>query len=271
MANGSNCGVTVTIGMNIVGNGGSSTWNERTYTGQTCPTKDDETNQPTQPIQTPAGTFTPDASQDADASNGGGCGYMDNKYICLGKPTANGRCTITPNGGAVCVTSTDPNKPAAQKPDNGVPGRPAIPQATATSTPTGGSPSATTEMFSPTQVNTSTNYKPGDTTGNGDGEGEGEGSDTGAFKGPGGSAKTFGESLSDFKGRVSASQVGSALNGFADGVPTGGTCPTASFQALGRTFNFNAHCPLLDQFKSTIAAIFLLGWALYATILFFKA
>lgn len=94
---------------------------------------------------------------------------------------------------------------------------------------------------------------------------------TGAFSGPGGSAKTFSESLTDFKTRVAAAPILAGISGIAAGIPTGGTCPTASFDALGHTFTLNAHCPLLDQFKTAIRGFFLLGWALFSVMLFLRA
>lgn len=93
----------------------------------------------------------------------------------------------------------------------------------------------------------------------------------GAFTGPGGAAKTFAQSASDFRSRVAAAPVVQGITTLADAVPTGGACPTASFDAFGRMFTLDAHCPLLDQYKALIAAVFLLGWALYSIVLFFKA
>lgn len=116
----------------------------------------------------------------------------------------------------------------------------------------------------------------GDCTGDDCGEctgddcGEGGGGE-GAFTGKGGTAKTFGGSVTAFRDRVAAAPVVAGLTGIADGIPSGGECPTASFSALGKTFTFESHCPILDRYKGTIRAVFWLGWVLFAIVLFFRA
>lgn len=260
---GSKCLVNVEIGMEITATG-SSTWSERKFSGGSCPTADATPPTAPTPIATPAGSFQPDA---AGSGTGIGCGYYNGVRTCMGQPPADGRCRITPNGGAVCVTSTDPSKPAAVLVDNGTPGRPATPQATASSTPTGAtSPSTTAAIYSPSQVAASSNY-------NGTGaspseEGEGEGADTSFSDTP------FLDLPSLYEQKYESGLVGvwnekkPALmgSGFMQSVsasfPTiagGGECPTWSMNLnFGQHANFGTQAIQVPCFVwNAIALIFL--------------
>lgn len=93
----------------------------------------------------------------------------------------------------------------------------------------------------------------------------------GTFRGPGGSAKTYTQSLQDYRDRVAASAIATSINGIAAAIPDGGACPTASFAALGSTFAFDQHCPILDQFYNQIRLMFVLFWGIFSVSLFLRA
>jgi len=251
--NGTNCAVTVVIGMTIVGNGGASTWNERMYTGATCTTPQNVAAQPTSPITTVAGIFTPDASE---ASGRKGCGFIASNYTCLGEPTANGKCRITPNGGSICVTSLDPTKPAATPPDTGVPGRPATAQGTAT-TNTGNTSSATAtaDFFSPAQVNNSTNYSGQPPTVD-----EGEEGEDGSFISPN-SGYDFGDAQSEIDAKRveladAFAQIRSEAGSIFGGI-TGGTGSLPRFNATVGGFTLDIDLSRFNDQLNFLGAILL--------------
>lgn len=85
------------------------------------------------------------------------------------------------------------------------------------------------------------------------------------------SAPSFAESTQAFLGRVSASPIGSMFSGLAAAIPSGGECPTASFDALGQTFVIDAQCPVLEAARGVLGIVMLFVYALGAIVLFGKA
>ncbi|MGQ0619661.1 MAG: hypothetical protein ACT4QA_07035 [Panacagrimonas sp.] len=81
----------------------------------------------------------------------------------------------------------------------------------------------------------------------------------------------FAESVASFQTRVAASQIATSINNLGAVIPSGGACPTSSFNALGTSFTIDAHCQLAQQFGGVIRGFFLAMFALVAIIVFFKA
>lgn len=236
------------------------------------------------PSDTPIGTHEPQGTPVEQTQHN--CGLINGEAVCLDSPTQDGQCTTLQSGAGFCVQSpTETDDPPRTPPNN----EPDTPLGTLTetiyNTTNNTTTTVVTNFYSQQQFNNSTNYGDNpdpdpdpdpdcdpatDPTCEPDGGG-GDGEGTGRFKGPGGTAKTFGQSASDFSGRIGQAPVVAGLAGLGDAIPTGGDCPTASFQALGQSFTIDAHCPLLDQYKALISGVFLLGWALFSILLFFKA
>ena len=79
------------------------------------------------------------------------------------------------------------------------------------------------------------------------------------------------DTLNSFKSRVNASAIASSLTGLSAAIPSGGACPTATFNVFNHQFTVDAHCTIFDHFYSTIHAMFLMTFALSSLIIFFKA
>jgi len=99
----------------------------------------------------------------------------------------------------------------------------------------------------------------------------GSGAGDGSVKGPGGTAKSYGESLTEFRSRVAASGLITSLGSIGDSMPLG-SCPSLSFNApiLG-TIGTTIHCDLAASYLPLLSAIFLAGWALLAVRIFMSA
>ena len=54
-------------------------------------------------------------------------------------------------------------------------------------------------------------------------------------------------------------------------MPTGGNCPTASFEVFGDVHTIDVHCTLLDEHYTMIAGIALLAWAFLGLIVVLRA
>lgn len=95
----------------------------------------------------------------------------------------------------------------------------------------------------------------------------------GTFVGDALSAKSIGQSIAEFRGRVAASPVGSALSGVGASVPAGGTCPTADVDlaALGMgSLTLDSHCQVVEAFRPHLSAVMLFIWALIAVFAFMR-
>lgn len=112
--------------------------------------------------------------------------------------------------------------------------------------------------------------------GDGDGEGEGGSGPPGEYAGDGAPSldddiPTIGESFTTLYDGIAAAPVLVPLSGLGDGVPTGGTCPTASFSVLDTQYTIDAHCQLADAARPTLEAVFRVVWAIAALMLLFTA
>ena len=131
---------------------------------------------------------------------------------------------------------------------------------TGTSSSSGGSSGGTTGSSSGSGGGTSGGTSGGGSTG------------SGTFSGPALSgAPTFGDTLTAFQSRVAASPIATSLSGLSDSIPTGGSCPTASFTVLNQQFVMDKHCGLFESIRTPLRAIELIGYACFAIFLFFRA
>ncbi len=91
------------------------------------------------------------------------------------------------------------------------------------------------------------------------------------FAGPGGDSKTFQQTMEDLQATVSGAPVYSAMSGFADGMPTGGTVPssTVAVPFLNQSYTFGIDPALVDPIRSPLQLIMQFVWLLIATFIFF--
>lgn len=54
-------------------------------------------------------------------------------------------------------------------------------------------------------------------------------------------------------------------------VPTGGQCPTDTMTVFGETYTLDAHCSLIEEYRSLISGIFLAIWPLTAFMIILRA
>ncbi|MES9961690.1 MAG: hypothetical protein ABW089_14765 [Sedimenticola sp.] len=115
--------------------------------------------------------------------------------------------------------------------------------------------------------------------GKGDGTSTGEGpgdeppeEEPEVFTGPlNDDAKSYGQSLSDFYGRVANSPIGQATDGIASGAPSGGTCSTLTLDLYFGTVSTTIHCDTWDAVKGVLSIVMTAAWSLLAVFILFSA
>jgi len=218
------------------------------------------------------------------SKEGGQCGYLNNKFVCLTKTPKQG-CQTLADGSMVCDTAA-PTPPTPSSAGNRA--TPATPTSTASAnvqnTSTGattGSPtynyynsatvaaaaSAGTGVPTDTNTNTDTNGDGFGDSGTGTGEGTGDStppcSGASCVQGPdtGDAPPSFGGRLQTFWTNVNAAPIVSAVADIADSVPAG-TCPTRDVTLWGQSFTISPSCDILDDLIAVLYVVCLAGWAL---------
>lgn len=192
------------------------------------------------------------------------CGYYNGERVCIAA-VEDGQCVDTPSGGRMCAT----NAGTPPAPDAGTPGVPAQPDAQIGGKPAGGN-QTTNNYYSSDTVNNSSDDDDGGDDGNGDCEGDepcGEPGDcpegetcTGSFRGPGGTAKTFTETLTDFRAAIQQSPLMIAVNATTGGMGVG-TCPPLQFTVPGwGTIGTAIHCEIANDSFGILGPLMLGIW-----------
>lgn len=214
-------------------------------------------------------------------TSGKNCGTFNGDEVCIGSIPP-GTCVSYESGGVACVaasgSSTVQSPPA---PDNGTPGTPATP--TGTVTQGNGSSQTSASYYSSTVVAASsapTQTNPGgQNTGNGGTKGTGAGAggtnaangDCGASgvncAGDGtlptlGSVNSIATTSSGYATALSSVPIVAAVSAISASVPDG-SCPTATFSVLGRSYTLDEQCTLWGSVASVVSACML---ALYAIL-----
>lgn len=90
------------------------------------------------------------------------------------------------------------------------------------------------------------------------------------YSGPGGTSKTFQQTMSDFESQVSASPIAKALDGFGSSVPTGGTKPSSTISAFGQTYNLTPPDAVVNAIQPVLQVVMQAFWLLLAVLYFFR-
>lgn len=189
------------------------------------------------------------------------CGTVNGDAFCAKDVPTNG-CKNTSQGGRLC----DKNAPTPPKPNKGTPGDEADEDAEVTGE--GGN------QYYYYNAVTVGNSNGGDNDGDGDGEenctdeqgnpipcgqpsdcDEQTGDCTGAVRGPGFSAKTFGQSLAQFSEDVQGSGVGQLFGSAAAAMPAG-SCPALNLDLFFGNVSTNAHCELASEL-AVLSSVFI--------------
>ena len=271
-------------------------------TGDYCDAEAEGQLDPTfsQTITTDAGPFLPaPPSQPTDGKKG--CGTLDGEYVCLGEPTGTEKCTRLANGGGFCVTVTNTGKTPDKKPDNGTPGTEAQggTQVTIKEPDANGQQQvvAQTTIYNSTTINQSTNQgdggssssggssgssgssssgssSSGGSSGSSGGDGEctgddcGGGGGDGSVKGPGGTARGFGESVGAVSTAWNNSPAVTKIKALQ--IPSGGTCPAPVIEVFNTSITMNAHCTIAETIRSPLRAVMLALWVIVAVGVFLR-
>ncbi len=211
------------------------------------------------------------------------CGFVNGKPECLGTAVQPGGCVTTANGQAYCVNNSDKPLAAPPAPNNGTQGTPAAPDVKVISSSTG--------TITTTSNNTTLNIFGGSTVagstqnpGAGSSQNDQSGTGKDCNSNPTSCAPTFtqgdprdGEdpnaAIGNYWSAIQGAPIITAFTGIASSMPTGGSCPTATFTIayINKTLTLDEHCVIADQIRSTLHVVMLAVWFLIAGFILLSA
>lgn len=273
------CGCKLTL------SGSTNGVNSYHNTGEGCsgsedPPPEDLTSGPTDEVCNPVG----DGEFCVSATGEGQCGYMNDSYVCLDRIKDN-ECAPVGGGGRLCGPDANTTPPA---PDNGTPGQMAEPDGTVSTAPAGGDTTIINYFSGGTVAGSSRD--PGADGGAprggsphtpqpGDEDGDGEDDCSGGGCGPASDIESSGPCYSEGSGAIDAlkacgtdafndvveafseSDFAVFVGELADSAPTGGSCPSATFDAFGETYDVGSVvCDLVEEAGTPLSLCFLVMW-----------
>jgi len=249
-----------------------------TFSGETCGGGEpaippDDPGPDPEPAGEVCKTSTAGTEVCTDESYGENCGYVNDKFVCLGK-TDTDECWVNDDGSRICGT----NAPMPPVPDSGTPGQPATP----TDTVAAEGPTGTTNEYNyyNSTVVAGSSRDPGDTGANpnrpdstnpsteptpttcvGDNCGTGTGDAYNPTTPALDELDSFGALTQAFWDGLQAAPIVSAWTNIGASVPTG-SCPSYSLSVFGQTYSFTEFmCELWEeQVAPVLSLVFLFVW-----------
>lgn len=280
---------------------GSCSWSDARYTGNAGTCVVGAPGSPSGTTSTLSDQTTGSCSSSGSACVSAAkpnCAYVGTEYRCATATelTTLNPCAAATSGSVFCRSSA--NTPP--KPNNGVAGMPATPDAnfllTYNSAPvavsyyapatvsrsvydsSAGSIAAAGSVGTSSGTSTSSSGS-SSTTGSNTSSG-GSSTDTGSvgsltggpFAAPDQTTVgTFSESLQNFQQSLQQAPIVQAMSNLSDAVPTDGSAPSASFQAFGRTFTFSVPPEVVSAVSSVLSVVMIAAWSLIGILIFMRA